>query len=69
MRSQWLESAGQLFAKADETFHSAVHRQVDYTILDEIPQRAPRDCPPFSKRELLDCLKASTDTAPGEDHL
>ena len=61
----------ELFEALHATFHSAVNRPVDPSILLDpaVPHPVPRAFQPFSRRELLDQLKSAPNSAPGGDHI
>ncbi|KAH9933220.1 uncharacterized protein BXZ73DRAFT_46378, partial [Epithele typhae] len=65
-----LVEPGEFWEAVDATYNSAESRQVDMTFLDDMPQQAARDWPPFALQELRDAIaKVSGRSAPGEDHL
>ncbi|CDO70323.1 hypothetical protein BN946_scf184843.g12 [Trametes cinnabarina] len=67
---QPLRTLPELWRAFDQTFHAAVNRPTDPSILDSIRPRDTRDCPPIAMAEIRDALKhiASVST-PGWDHL
>ena len=66
-----VSSDDELFDALHDTFHSAVDRPVDPSILLEpsVPHPEPRAFRPFSRRELFDQLKSAPNSAPGGDHI
>ena len=60
----------ELWEAVNRTYNSAAQRQVDMSLLDELPQLERRDCPPISMQELHDAVaNTSSRSAPGADHL
>ncbi|KAI0693427.1 hypothetical protein BC835DRAFT_1276026, partial [Cytidiella melzeri] len=64
-----IDEPEKVSATFQEQFTPLNPRQVDASILDEIPQQEERAFPPFSKAELREALaKMSNFSAPGPDH-
>ena len=70
-RGRPVSSDEELFEALHDTFHSAVDRPTDPSILLEpaVPHPEQRHLQPFSRQELLDQLKSAPNSAPGGDHI
>jgi hypothetical protein len=61
---------GNLWDALHNTYNSASDREVDLTMLDELPEEAAREWPEFSELKLKQALIAcSSRSAPGPDHI
>ena len=65
-----LSSLDEVWPAMNATFHSAINRPTDVTIVDEVDQLPTRSWPPFSAQELRDAIAPTTSSsAPGADHV
>ena len=65
-----LSSLDEVWPAMNATFHSAINRPTNATIVDEVDQLPTRSWPPFSSQELCDAIAPTTSSsAPGADHV
>ena len=65
-----IKSRDEMWQSFNSTFHSAQNRDVDLSIVNELPRLATRDWNPFSEQELTDALAmCAAKSAPGWDHM